>query len=213
MSIMAFLKQFPNDDACWQRLEKARWPHGPVCPKCENVGPTMACGRKHYHQCEVAMPSSRLHLGRRSKARTCRYGRGLRRLSACCSSKGLSSVALGRHLGVCQNTAWFLGHRLRAMMEDNSGPLGGIVEADETYVEASEARNRGVTMTVISPKGATAATRSSSPSSGAGSPVRNEPARTRSGRSPRSCSWKAYCPPTSCRHTPPDRTKVPVQRG
>jgi hypothetical protein len=50
------------------------------------------------------------------------------------SSKGLSSVALGRHLSICQKTAWFLGHRIRAMMEDNSGLLKGIVEADETYV-------------------------------------------------------------------------------
>jgi hypothetical protein len=39
MSVMAFLKQFPDDDACWSHLERVRWPAGPVCPKCGNVGP------------------------------------------------------------------------------------------------------------------------------------------------------------------------------
>jgi len=49
------------------------------------------------------------------------------------SSKGLSSVALGRHLCIGQKTAWFLGQRIRAMMADDPGLLRGIVEADETY--------------------------------------------------------------------------------
>jgi hypothetical protein len=47
------------------------------------------------------------------------------------SSKGLSSIALGRHLGIGQKTAWFLGHRIRAMMADDTSLLRGIVEADE----------------------------------------------------------------------------------
>jgi hypothetical protein len=47
-AVMAFLKQFPDDGACWRYLEKARRPQGPVCLKCGNVGPTKACGRKHY---------------------------------------------------------------------------------------------------------------------------------------------------------------------
>jgi hypothetical protein len=50
------------------------------------------------------------------------------------SSKWLSSVALGRHLDVGQKTAWFPGHRIRAMTEDKTGLLRGLVEADETYV-------------------------------------------------------------------------------
>jgi Transposase zinc-ribbon domain len=53
ISVMAFLKQFPGDDACWSHLERVRWPDGPVCPKCGNVGPTMKCGRVHYHLCKA----------------------------------------------------------------------------------------------------------------------------------------------------------------
>jgi hypothetical protein len=49
---------------------------------------------------------------------------------------------LGRHLGICRKTAWFLGHRVRAMMEDNSGLLRGLVEADETYVGGKRKRDQ-----------------------------------------------------------------------
>jgi len=51
MSLLAFLKQFPDDDACWRHLEAVRWPGGPVCPKCGNVGATSSVGRAHYHGC------------------------------------------------------------------------------------------------------------------------------------------------------------------
>lgn len=58
------------------------------------------------------------------------------------SSKGLSSVALARHLGIGQKTAWFLGQRIRAMMADDSGMLRGVVEADETYVGGRRKRGK-----------------------------------------------------------------------
>ena len=50
------------------------------------------------------------------------------------SSKGLSSVGLGRLIGVGQKTAWFLMHRVRAMLHDQRSILTGVVEADETYI-------------------------------------------------------------------------------
>jgi hypothetical protein len=50
------------------------------------------------------------------------------------SSKGISSVKLGEQLDISQKTAWFLGQRIRRLMEDRDGLLQGIVEADETYV-------------------------------------------------------------------------------
>ena len=139
---MAFLKQFPDDDACWSHLESVRWPDGPICPKCGNLGPTRKCGRAHYHLCKacnakftVAMgtPLEGTHLPMRT------WFTALYLLAV--SSKGLSSVALGRHLGIGQKTAWFLGHRIRALMADDTGLLRGIVEADETSI--GDKRKRG----------------------------------------------------------------------
>lgn len=41
------------------------------------------------------------------------------------SSKGISSVKLGEHLGIGQKTAWFLGQRIRRVMQDRDGLLRG----------------------------------------------------------------------------------------
>ena len=49
--------------------------------------------------------------------------------------KGISSCQLARDLNIGQKAAWFVNHRIRKMLTDNSGSfLSGIVEADETYV-------------------------------------------------------------------------------
>lgn len=55
------------------------------------------------------------------------------------SSKGVSSVILGKQLGVKQATAWKVAHAVREMTDDRDGRqplLGSIVEVDTTYMGA-----------------------------------------------------------------------------
>jgi transposase-like protein len=145
MSLLAFLKRFPDDDACWAHLEAVRWPQGPVCPKCGSEGNAHLVGRAHYRRCNACRakfkvthgtPFEGTHLPLRTWF-TALY------LTAA-ASKGLSSVKLGEHLGVGQKTAWFLGQRIRRMMEDKDGLLSGIVETDETYLGGKK-RKKGRT--------------------------------------------------------------------
>jgi transposase-like protein len=60
----------------------------------------------------------------------------------CCSKKGISSHQLHRVLDITYKSAWFLSHRIREAMRTGSlgpmGGLGGIVEADETYIGRQE---------------------------------------------------------------------------
>ena len=56
------------------------------------------------------------------------------------SLKGVSSMKLHRDLKVSQKTAWFLAHRIREAMTDDTGKLIGPVEIDETFV-GGKARN------------------------------------------------------------------------
>jgi hypothetical protein len=56
------------------------------------------------------------------------------------SKKGMSAHQLHRMLGITYQSAWFLAHRIREAMKDETGPkappLGGagkVVEADELY--------------------------------------------------------------------------------
>lgn len=135
MSLLSFLKRFPDDEACWAHLEALRWPSGPVCPKCGSIDNAHKVGRAHYLQCNPCGAKFKAthgtalegtHLPMRS------WFTALYLVAA--SSKGISSVKLGEHLGIGQKTAWFLGQRIRRMMEDKDGLLKGIVEADETYL-------------------------------------------------------------------------------
>jgi len=52
------------------------------------------------------------------------------------SKQGISSVALGRRLGVTQTTAWTIKHKLAQVMmqRDATKPLSGRVELDDAYL-------------------------------------------------------------------------------
>ena len=119
MSLLTFLARFPDDAACWAHLEAIRWPHGPVCPGCGSVADCHLVGRAHYRRCNACRrkftvlhgtPFEGTHLPLRT------WFTALHLIAA--SSKGVSSVKLGQHLGIGQKTAWFLGQRIRRMMED-----------------------------------------------------------------------------------------------
>ena len=54
------------------------------------------------------------------------------------SKKGISSYQLHRTLGVTLKSAWFMSHRIREVMRDDTGGFlgggGSIVKADETFM-------------------------------------------------------------------------------
>ena len=52
------------------------------------------------------------------------------------SRHGVAAKELERQLGVTYKTAWRMAHKIRKYMArvDGENPLGGVIEADETYV-------------------------------------------------------------------------------
>jgi hypothetical protein len=63
------------------------------------------------------------------------------------SSKGISSVYLGKLVGISQKSAWKLGHAIRQMMDPGSElvpALSGIVELDEKYIGGKPRYQKGV---------------------------------------------------------------------
>src|SRR3954466_7092717 len=133
MNLPAFLDCFPDDAACWAHLETIRWPDGPVCPNCGSIDNAHHVGRAHYRRCNACRrkfkvthgtPLEGTHLPLRT------WFTAMYLIAA--SSQGISSVKLGEHLGMGQKTAWFLGQRIRRMMDEKDGLLRGVVEVDET---------------------------------------------------------------------------------
>lgn len=137
---------FSNEDKAREHLESIRWADGVYCPHCGNLDAITIHrlqGKSHrpgLFQCNACRQHFTVTVGtvmERSKISLAKWVLGFHLMAA--SKKGMSAHQLHRMLGVTYKTAWFMAHRIReAMKEDSasSGPLGGegkIVEADETY--------------------------------------------------------------------------------
>src|SRR3954451_8875536 len=132
-------KRFTDEAAARAHLEAIQWPEGPICPHCGvvNEASRIAGGRTGLLFCNACRKQFSVTVGtimERSHIplHTWLYAT----LLLCSSKKGISSHQLARMLGVTYKTAWFMAHRLREAMKQPpfQTRLGGVVEADETYV-------------------------------------------------------------------------------
>lgn len=143
------MEQFGSEDKCHAYLEAMRWPNGVVCPRCGSDAISRIHKRRQYH-CDgpvegpVLKGRKRLSCGYQFSVRVgtifdrshlplWKWFLAIYLVGE--SKKGISAKQLERLLSVSYKTAWFLGHRIRAAMEEDSPvALRGIVEIDETYV-------------------------------------------------------------------------------
>ena len=156
-------KYMQDEVAAFAHIEGMLWPDGPVCPHCGVVDNAYSlngvrskpskknpdgkvrhslkkckdCGKQFTVRMRTIFESSHidLHL----------WLQAIHLVTS--SKKGISANQLHRTLGVTLKTAWFLGHRIREAMRDNStatfGKDGGIVESDETFIGIARERRPG----------------------------------------------------------------------
>jgi len=140
---------FNDLNAAREHLEAIRWPDGPICPHCgsvENI--TRLSGKGHrpgLFQCNACREHFTVMVGsvmERSHIPLTKWVLAFHLMAS--SKKGVSAHQLHRMLGVTYKTAWFLAHRVReAMRDDSAEPMGGsgkIVEADETFIGRKKGR-------------------------------------------------------------------------
>jgi transposase-like protein len=137
-------KRFHDEAAAYEHLEAKVWPTGPVCPHCGGVeriskmqGKSTRFGLYKCYQCRKQF---RVTVGTVFEASHVPLNIWLQAVALLTASKkGISSNQLHRTLGVTLKTAWFMSHRIReAMRSGVLAPMGGIVEADETYLWKSK---------------------------------------------------------------------------
>jgi transposase-like protein len=139
---------FASEDLARKWLEARRWPDGPVCPHCGVVdrayrlqakpGSTRPV-RRGVWKCRDCRKQFTVTIGTVFAESHIPLNKWLHAMHLMCSSKkGISAHQLHRTLEVTYKTAWFLCHRIRKAMEKDApadrGKVGGIVEADETFV-------------------------------------------------------------------------------
>lgn len=133
---------FHNEDAARKYLERIRWPDGPYCPYCGQTetarpvrGKSMGKGWYYCSDCQRKFTVRVGTLYERSHVPLHKWVMAMHLMAA--SKKGVSAHQLHRMLGVTYKTAWFMAHRIREAMRDDSpssmGGPGKSIQADETY--------------------------------------------------------------------------------
>jgi transposase-like protein len=113
------------------------WPDGkPKCPHCgsENVG--KFSGKRMVSNCKSCKKQFTVKIGTIFGDSPLPLSKWLPAVWLIVNAKnGISSYELGRSLGVTQKTGWFMLHRIRLAMQNNSFvKIGGEVEVDETFI-------------------------------------------------------------------------------
>lgn len=133
--LVELIEQFGSEDKCHDYLEGLRWPDGVKCPRCDSDKISRIAKRRQFDcdSCRYQFSVRVETLFHDSKLPLWKWFLAVYLMGE--SKKGISANQLKRTLGVSYKTAWYLCHRIRSAMNDDNGVLlGGIVEADETYI-------------------------------------------------------------------------------
>jgi len=147
-TLVDFMHQFPDDDACRAYLERMRWPKGFVCPRCQGTESSYIASRR-LHQCAACRYQVSVTAGTLFHATQTSLQKWFLAIFFLARHKqGISALQLQRDLGVgSYQTAWTMLHKLRSALGRRTGQLlQGVVEADETFVGGARSggkRGRG----------------------------------------------------------------------
>ena len=137
LSETEFRERFGTEEACRKALYDMRWREGLTCPACGGRSFCQLRTRKLF-QCNRCKRQVRLTAGtvfQDTKLPLVTWFAAIYHLTQ--SKGGISSIELGRRLGVKQGTAWLVKHKLmRAMAarEAAKPKLEGRVEVDDAYL-------------------------------------------------------------------------------
>src|SRR5271163_16754 len=136
LSEAAFETLYGTEAKCRAVVIASRWPNGFECPLCggRTYCEVMSRGLFQCSRCrrQTSPIAGTIFASTHLPLRL--WFRAMYHLTQ--SKQGISSIELGRRLGVTQTTAWKITHKLaQVMMErDASKPLSGRVEIDDAYL-------------------------------------------------------------------------------
>lgn len=134
-------EQFPDDNACLEYIFQKRYGHLDCCPRCGVITKFYRIKKRKYYKCPhcafelYPLANTIFH---KSETPLTKWFYAIYLFGV--GKNGVSAKELERHLGVTYKTAWRMAKQIRLMMQENGGQLGGIVEADETYIGGKHRR-------------------------------------------------------------------------
>ena len=147
LSEAGFGTLYGTEELCRTVVARWRWPCGFVCPKCGGAEHCIVGARKLY-QCNACHRQTSLTAGtlfNSTKVSLTTWFRAMYLITQ--TKQGISSIELGRRLGVTQTTAWKIKMKLVEAMRLASANerLDGRIEMDDAYLGGERrAARRGV---------------------------------------------------------------------
>lgn len=133
-NIFELLQAFPNEQACIDHLEALRW-NGIVVSPFDAESKVYKCKGNRF-RCKntgLYFNVKTQTLFDNSKVKLQKWFLAIWLVTS--NEKGISSIQLGKDIGVTQKTAWFMLQRIRNCFDiSDDDKLSGEVEIDETYV-------------------------------------------------------------------------------
>ena len=139
ISLFELSAMFPNAEAARLYIEARRWPKGVVCPACQEAK-RITARKSGFYRCNACKADFTIRTGtifERSHIPLHKWICAMYLLMT--ARKGVSSLQLGKEIGITQKSAWYMLHRIREACGNDLTVLRGIVEIDETYIGGKEA--------------------------------------------------------------------------
>ena len=138
ITAIELIEMFPDDDTAEQWFENFRWGGKPnKCPICKTEG-KVRVNPNRKKPLPYYCNGSRSHFSVKTGSVMHRSKIGFQKWAIAyylwsVSVKGVSSMRLHRELGITQKSAYFMGQRIRAACESETGKMFGPVEVDEAF--------------------------------------------------------------------------------
>jgi transposase-like protein len=138
LSFPQFNALYDSEEKCEAAMEKARWPDGFRCPRCDCKEYGIVNGRRHKrYQCRHCRHQATVTAGTIMEGTKLPLTIWFLAFYLIGQAKnGISSLELSRHLGVKWDTAWLVHSKImRSMSErEEAYVLQGKVQIDDAYL-------------------------------------------------------------------------------
>jgi len=142
-TLLETVRYFADSETCIRFFAEIRWPDGVTCPRdgSKEVWTIRSKARRMtLWRCKACRKQFTVKVGTIFEDSPLGLDKWLPAFwLELASKKDFSSYQLARAIKVTQRTAWFMLHRIRAVMQtENGGPLSGEIEVDETFIGGKE---------------------------------------------------------------------------
>ncbi len=137
-TLQEVMRYFADEQRAFDYMKLVRWSDGVVrCSHCDSERHSFISTRRKW-KCKDCKKQFTIRLGTIFEDSPIKFDKWIAATWLIANAKnGNSSYEIARALGVCQKTGWFMLQRIRYAMQNGSVvKMGGIVEADETYIGA-----------------------------------------------------------------------------